>query len=101
VLGKTSYDQNWSDDVTEGLVGGCGQPRPKARPPQLDRKPVAKLPVKAKPKKKWLPSLTTPTPTPKPVTKPPVANTPPEPLDPPAQPKPVPPATDWWYYLRR
>ncbi len=43
VKGRTSYDQNWVDDTTERLVGGCDQPRPAARPPELDR--VARRPV--------------------------------------------------------
>lgn len=46
VKGRTSYDQNWIDDTTERLVGGCGQPRPKARPASLDAKPVVvKAPI--------------------------------------------------------
>jgi hypothetical protein len=129
ILGKTRYDQNWADDVTEGLVGGCGQPRPLSRPPGLDHKMPVKAPVKApvKPKKKWLPDLSrkpAPPPppvvnappepadlppmrkadpwTPVPVMPVPVKPEPPKPLDPPAQPKPTPPTqSDWWYYLRR
>lgn len=38
VKGLTPYDQDWIDDTTEGLVGGCAQPRPKARPASLDAK---------------------------------------------------------------
>jgi hypothetical protein len=41
VKGRTNYDQNWIDDTTERLVGGCKQARPKARPASLDAKPKA------------------------------------------------------------
>jgi hypothetical protein len=46
ILGKTPHDQEWIDDTTEGLVGGCKQPRPTARPPEWDapRKAVDTLP---------------------------------------------------------
>lgn len=60
VKGRTGYDAAWINRTTEALVDGCGQPRPKARPPEFDApkaKPAAK--PKAKPKKKverrWLP----------------------------------------------
>lgn len=36
VKGKTTYDQEWVDDTTEAIVRGCAQPRPKARPAELD-----------------------------------------------------------------
>lgn len=36
VRGKTDYDQRWVNRTTEGLVRGCGNPRPKARPPEWD-----------------------------------------------------------------
>lgn len=49
VKGRTNYDQNWIDETTEGLVGGCGQPRPKARPTSLDAKPVLKSAPAPKP----------------------------------------------------
>ena len=42
VLGKTHYDQNWADDTTEGLVRGCNQARPHARPASFDKRPVVK-----------------------------------------------------------
>lgn len=40
VLGKTSYDQGWVNRTTEALVRGCRQPRPKARPPELDAQQI-------------------------------------------------------------
>lgn len=42
ILGKTARDQEWIDDTTERLVGGCGQPRPKARRADWDAPKVAK-----------------------------------------------------------
>lgn len=51
VKGKTEYDQEYVDDVTEALVRGCKQPRPKARPASLDA-PKAAIPAAAPPKKK-------------------------------------------------
>ena len=36
VKGKTNYDQNWIDETVEGMVSGCGQPRPQRRPASLD-----------------------------------------------------------------
>lgn len=54
VRGATIYDQEWIDDVTEGLVGGCNQPRPKARPPEFDApKSVVPAPKPAPKKKHW------------------------------------------------
>src|SRR5512139_1207500 len=49
VLGKRPYDQNWVDDTTEGLVRGCNQPRPLARPASLD---APKVKPKHKPVKR-------------------------------------------------
>ncbi len=37
VKGRTTYDQGWITDVTVALVAGCKQPRPKARPAELDK----------------------------------------------------------------
>lgn len=56
VLGRTSYDQRWIDVTTEGLVAGCDQPRPKARPASLDARPKAqpKPAPAAAPKKKTI-----------------------------------------------
>lgn len=51
VRGATRYDQQWVDTTTEALVAGCRQPRPQARPPELDR-PAARQAVKPTPKKK-------------------------------------------------
>lgn len=55
VLGKTNYDQGWVNRTTEGLVVGCGQPRPLARPASFDAKPAKAQPVAAPPpkKKRW------------------------------------------------
>lgn len=59
VKGRTGYDQAWINRTTEALVDGCRQPRPKARPPELDAptkgKAVAKVKSKAKPAKWRLP----------------------------------------------
>lgn len=59
VKGKTSYDQEWADDVTEALVRGCKQARPKARPASIDNPPRVQIKmtspttgVTVKPKKK-------------------------------------------------
>lgn len=56
VKGKTAYDQNWIDDTTVGIVAGCNQPRPKARPASLDAPVISKaMPLpKPAPKKKRL-----------------------------------------------
>lgn len=54
VKGRTTYDQNWIDDTTERLVGGCGQARPKARPVGWDVAPAVHKPAPANPpKKNW------------------------------------------------
>ena len=46
IKGKTSYDQKWSDEVTEAGVAGCKWQRPDRRPAELD---APKMPVKAPP----------------------------------------------------
>lgn len=53
IRGKTRHDQLWVDRTTEALVGGCRQPRPKARPKEWDAPPpkpatVAPTPVPRK-----------------------------------------------------
>lgn len=54
VKGATAYDQDWIDETTEALVGGCRQPRPKARPPELNAKPKPLVaPAPAPKKKTW------------------------------------------------
>ena len=53
VLGKTKYDQNWIDSQVEGGVAAFNWPRPKPRPPELDKLPKPKVYV-APPKKKRL-----------------------------------------------
>jgi hypothetical protein len=45
IKGATDYDQEWSDDVTEALVRGCKQSRPKARPAALDAPPPVVTPA--------------------------------------------------------
>ena len=45
VRGKTKYDQNYVDEITEKLVAGCGQPRPRVRPASFDQVPIAAKPV--------------------------------------------------------
>lgn len=60
ILGKTPHDQEWIDDTTEGLVGGCNQPRPTARPPEWDAPsrvtpaPAPKPKVETKKRPLWL-----------------------------------------------
>jgi hypothetical protein len=44
VLGKTSFDQQWADRVTEAGVAGCKWARPEARPVALDA-PAAAVPL--------------------------------------------------------
>lgn len=53
VLGKTSYDQAWINETTEGIVTGCRQPRPKARPKELDQAKRITVPVAPPAKRKW------------------------------------------------
>ncbi len=53
VLGKTKYDQEWIDDTTERLVGGCLQARPKARPEEWDDTPVKTVPLPPKKPSLW------------------------------------------------
>lgn len=36
VLGKTEFDQQWADRVTEAGVAGCSWARPEERPAALD-----------------------------------------------------------------
>ena len=36
ILGRTSYDQPWIDETTEGLVAGCQWQRPAPRPAAWD-----------------------------------------------------------------
>lgn len=96
VLGKTQYDQNWADDTTEGLVRGCNQPRPLARPTSLDTPKVKK---QSKPVAKAITHVV-PSPPPKPPIvaapiplAPPVGN-----YEPPSTPTPPPPVQKkhWW-----
>jgi hypothetical protein len=51
IVGKTAYDQLWSNRITEAGVAGCGWRRPEPRPATLEEKPVP-LP-KAKPPSRW------------------------------------------------
>lgn len=44
VLGKTDFDQQWADRVTEAGVAGCKWERPELRPAILDA-PVAAVPA--------------------------------------------------------
>lgn len=53
VLGKTGYDQAWINRTTEGLVVGCKQPRPKARPKEFDNPKRVTVPVAPPAKRKW------------------------------------------------
>lgn len=56
VKGRTAYDARWINTTTEALVDGCGQPRPKARPPAFDApkaKPKAVKKAPPKQEKKW------------------------------------------------
>lgn len=85
VLGKIQYDQNWIDENTEGLVRGCNQPRPKARPASFDR-PITKVKKKSvviKPALKQIESVDGPVKPAMPeTTTPPGTKAPPLPEDP-------------------
>lgn len=108
VLGKTQYDQNWIDGTVEGGVAAFGWPRPKPRPPEMDKAPAPRVvaaPVKKKgvfkrlkerilppkkPKKVWptaaAPVVQSPAPAPIAVVPAPVAAPPPAAVAPPPPP---------------
>lgn len=94
VAGRTQYDQNWIDDTTEGLVRGCGQPRPSARLPEMDKLPPPKAVAPAPPKKKFWQRKAQPAPLPpvRPEPVPPLAQA--APITPPVTPPPE--QRHWW-----
>lgn len=55
VKGKTPYDQQWADEVTEAGVAGCQWKRPAKRPAALDAPKAKKAPVvkESKWKRAW------------------------------------------------
>ncbi len=54
VRGKTGYDQNWIDSQIEGGVAAFGWPRPKPRPPELDRPRAPKVIIAPTKKRKLI-----------------------------------------------
>jgi hypothetical protein len=52
VLGKTEFDQQWADRVTEAGIAGCEWKRPEARPVVLDAPAIGAVLPKPAPVKK-------------------------------------------------